>query len=67
MSNYNNIFEKIDSSPDITPITNNITQMNLEDNNLQDLSFLNEMVKECVIFIMKNDLKPKILVQFLKR
>ncbi|RIB21453.1 hypothetical protein C2G38_1101767 [Gigaspora rosea] len=32
MSNYNNIFEKIDSSS--------------EDNNLQDLSFLNEIVKE---------------------
>ncbi|RIB23745.1 hypothetical protein C2G38_2242491 [Gigaspora rosea] len=59
MSNYNNIFEKIYSSSDITQITNNITQLNLEDNNLQDLSFLNEIVKEMCNLYNEERLKGK--------
>ncbi|RIB21456.1 hypothetical protein C2G38_2176589, partial [Gigaspora rosea] len=59
MSNYNNIFEKIDSLSDITQITNNITQLNLEDNNLQDLSFLNEIVKEMCNLYNEKRLKGK--------
>ncbi|RIB19130.1 hypothetical protein C2G38_2182735 [Gigaspora rosea] len=52
MSNYNNIFEKINSSSDISQITNNITQLYLKDTNLKDhlQCFLNEIVKlkKCV-------------------
>src|SRR6185437_4577756 len=61
MSNYNNIFEKIDCSSDISQITNDITQLYLEDNNLKDLSqcFLNEIVKEMCNLYNEEKLKGK--------
>ncbi|RIB24003.1 hypothetical protein C2G38_2169754 [Gigaspora rosea] len=47
----------------ITPITNNITQLNLENNNLQDLSFRNEIKKQnpvnIINFCLNNQTIPK--------
>ncbi|RIB04046.1 hypothetical protein C2G38_2048766 [Gigaspora rosea] len=68
MSNYKNIFEKIDCSSDISQITNNITQLNLEDDNLKDLSqcFLNEIVKEMCNLYNEEKLKGKNPKSFLE-